>query len=399
MELVKIKATRLSARGVLEPCQPGGNAGQTAHTVRQWLVVAAGRVFRLERYRHADDAAVEFRQRHIHGGVQRVQPAFGCFPLRLGHAAGDGLQHRDVQLFESLYCPAGLGGPFGIHFAHGKGGGVDQHAGLAGTRVAQQLQRGRQALLILAAQRGGKQRQRVDLPLGQHVHQHVDEAGVAAQPVGAVEADGHRGPAGLANFTPVVQAAAVGQFRVIQAVFRQCGWRQVAVAGQQQAVGQIAHQLRHIAAATGLQVGIGILLDGRGDGAEGGQFRVRLAGAAEDDQRLSSCQRLLAQGIESGNGLHPAQYAQQQDAGAGQRAVQQLLHLVFIGDVLQGKAGHRAEILRPVDAAQRGKVGAGMAQQHDAASIVMRHCGLSVLTSPVPRRWKIRGSTGVPPCR
>lgn len=145
--------------------------------------------------------------------------------------------------------------------------------------------------------------------------------------------------------------------------------RLVAEAGHQQAVGQAAQQLRQVAGAAGLEVGGHLLLQGGRHGRARGQFRIGLAGAADDDQRPALRTRVLEERVDAGNGLQPAQHAHDHDAGAGDRAGEQVRHARIVADGLQVEADDAGEAVRQLRRCplQRGQVGTGVGQQHDAA--------------------------------
>ncbi len=358
-------------------------------------------VFVLERHRHADDAAVELRQRHVHGRVERVEAALRRRPLGLRHAAGDGLDDRHVEPLERRHRPAGGGRPIGVDITHGERRGVDERVDAADPVIGEEAQGGRHAARVQRAQRGGVDRQGVELPLGQRIDQQVDEAGVAAQPVRAIEGDADGGPRRVADGGPVFQRGGRGQLRVVDAVFGQRHGRLVAEAGHQQPVGQAAQQLRQVAGAAGLQVSGRLLLQRWRHGRARSQFRIGLAGAADDDQRPALRAGIVQERIDAGNRLQPPQHAHDHDAGTGDRAGEQVRHARAGVDGLQVEAGHAREAVRQVRRRplQRGEVGAGVGQQHDAALGQGAHgCG-SGSTSPRPVRWKTLSSMGRPPAR
>jgi hypothetical protein len=83
----------------------------------------------------------------------------------------------------------------------------------------------------------------------------------------------------------------------------------IAVATQQQAVGQAAQQLRQVDAATAVEIGQCLLLHVRCGGGGGGQFGIGLAGAGEHDQLAPLGAPCAA--VRENRPLRPAvQYAQ-----------------------------------------------------------------------------------------
>src|SRR6185312_17215315 len=78
------------------------NPGEALDTIGEWRVLydfhAVRLVFLLERHRHRDDAAIEFRDYHVHRGVQWIQPARGRLPLTQLHTTDDGLKNRNIEI-------------------------------------------------------------------------------------------------------------------------------------------------------------------------------------------------------------------------------------------------------------------------------------------------------------
>ncbi len=214
-------------------------------------------------------------------------------------------------------------------------------------------------------QRGGKHRQHIHAARFECGQQRVDEAGIPAHPVGAVEDDADAGALRIGQRLPVSQAGAWRQVRVVDAVVRQRKRRLEAEAGQQQMVGQEAQQLRQVGAAAGAEVLQGHVQHVGTHGGHCRQFGIGFAGAADDDQVPPLAARVLDQVGKSGHAAQAAQHPHHDHARRAQFAVQQLRQRGLFPERLQVHTHDRAEAfghlrLRLV---QHGQVVGGVGQQ------------------------------------
>ena len=162
--------------------------------------------------------------------------------------------------------------------------------------------------------------------------------------MGAVEEDAHRRAVRLSVGQPVRQRGLSRQVWVIDAVRRHGHRRRVAEPGAQEPVGQVPQEVLHVLAPPGLEVSAHALQHVRRHGRRGRKFRVRRAGAADQQQRGPVPARVI---LQHGEGRHLAQAAQNAHHDNLRRVViEHPRHGRHVGLRGQGHALHRREPLR-----------------------------------------------------
>ena len=136
----------------------------------------------LEADRTGDDAAVHFRQHHLHRDVATAQALLGLQPVGLGGARQDQLQHRQPPAKRRFESGRLRGEIRARHRAAGEAGGVDDQP-----RVALFDQRVDQLQRLGILQRRDRDRQRVDPGRFEGVDQAVEHRRVLGLQVTAVE--------------------------------------------------------------------------------------------------------------------------------------------------------------------------------------------------------------------
>ena len=98
-------------RGAGQPGVPDRDAGQPGGALGVGGVARDPvRALLLEGERHGDQAAVELRDRDLHGGVDRGQRGVRGLPLRARAGQAEALQHRHVQAGQHARVPVALAG-------------------------------------------------------------------------------------------------------------------------------------------------------------------------------------------------------------------------------------------------------------------------------------------------
>jgi hypothetical protein len=142
----------------------------------------------LERERDGDEAAVEFGDRDLGGGVQRGQPLAAAGPLSAGRGQAQALQDRHVQGGKRADVPFLVGAAGAGRRRDEAAGGQHGHDDRVGG--AQRVdQRG-----LGGAQRGAEHRERLAAGRRHRVGERVHEAGVPGELVRAVVQDGDDRP-------------------------------------------------------------------------------------------------------------------------------------------------------------------------------------------------------------
>src|ERR1700733_9235449 len=158
----------------------------------------------------------------------------------------------------------------------------------------------------------------------------------------------------------------------------------VAIAGQQQVIREKPQQLGKIVAAASLEIGSGLVNQGRRNRGCSGQLRVGLAGAADEQKMLATAAGKLCQSAEAKDGLQAAQNADDDHPLALVRAGQRGSQMLFRGDLAKTQSPNRREVGRQSrqGTAKREQIGVGVRQQENAASRGQRAIVASRLRRP-----------------
>ncbi len=287
---------------------------------RETLAVAL-----LERDDPSEQPAVELRNRHLRGGVERREPRGGLPPGRPRRGRGDRLDDGDAEIGERRGVPLlpGL---------------ADAVAALGGNRVAgarparrehrhdqrvdvgaDQLQRGH-APVGVAAQRVAPDRKRVASGILDRGAERVDERRVARQPVRAVEADADRRALRVVTRECRLDGD-VAEVGHVDAEVGHLPGRREAVALEQEGVGEEAQELFDVVDVAVPQV-LACLRDrARRRERERRHLGVGLCLPAEREQRDAALRAAGAQQIEAALPAAPAaENAAEHDAGARRAA-------------------------------------------------------------------------------
>ena len=241
--------------------QPGmfdGQAGDALAAFRVGDVADQALVVNLlERERDCDDAAVEFRDCHLGGHVERAHPVVVVMPLRPRTGQAQSLQDRDVQGGQMFHVP-GVVGSAGRHRRRCRSPG-GQHGGHQGVGLLQL----RDQLGFGGAQRRAEHRKRTSALVLDGPAQRLDVRGVAGELLGAVieHRDG--------------RAVVVGGRRPVQdAPARRAGRRGETEPRHQHGVAEEGVQLAEVVHAALRQIDMCLHRHARGNGGVAHQLRV-----------------------------------------------------------------------------------------------------------------------------
>ena len=140
-------------RGAGQARVPDGDTGQPGGALGIGGVARDPvRALLLERERHGDQAAVEFGDRDLHGGVDRGQGRVRGLPLGARAGQAEALQHRHVQAGQQAGVPVALAGGVRGGRAAGREHGGDHRVG----RAEQLRELGVRPPIASRAERGAK---------------------------------------------------------------------------------------------------------------------------------------------------------------------------------------------------------------------------------------------------
>ena len=322
----------LAVRDVPQPREPHGDARHALGAFRvrdqpgRRLARAVTDAF-LEGEGHADQPPVEFRQGHVHGGVQRVQAARTGRPGTARPAGREALHDRHAQPREGAHGLPGRRDRSSLNLGHGETQGADHGVHARPVLAAQQRQGVRVAAFVGVAQAGREDRQGVRPGVVERRDERIDEARVAAQGVRAVQQDAHcraaRGGRAAPAF-PLGQrlrgVQAFREVRVVHAVQRQRLRGLRAVRGQAQRIRDAQQQFPQVRPAARGEVRAGGVQHRQRREAQGREFRVGFVRAADQQQPLPARPGVREQPRRAGHRLEAPVNAHQHDLRLPDRA-------------------------------------------------------------------------------